>query len=176
MDENWYYIRPCNSKLNIMSETLDNVNMETAKRPTFLTVLCILTFIGSAWGIISALAMQDPGISAYASYYYWVMLVLNLGTLFGAIMMWKMKKSGLYLWTLCEVAGVVLMWVVMKGYIGSLTGGADVTTEMGAEMDRALTNVGSAAAEAVVNTALIIGSLFPAIFVLLYWLNAKHLK
>jgi hypothetical protein len=34
--------------------------MENSKRPTFLTVLCILTFIASAWGIFS-------GITSYVA-------------------------------------------------------------------------------------------------------------
>lgn len=36
-----------------MSDNLDNVNAGSAKRPTFLTVLCILTFIGAGIGILS---------------------------------------------------------------------------------------------------------------------------
>jgi hypothetical protein len=159
-----------------MSETLDNSAVE-AKRPTFLTVLCVLTFIGSGWGAISALAFQDAGVSAYASYYYWVVLVLNLGTLFGALQMWKLKKTGLFIWTACEVIGVILMWVVVKGYLSSLMSGTAVSgTEMGAEMENALNNAGSTVVQGAMNMVLIIGSLFPAVFIILYWLNAKHLK
>lgn len=160
-----------------MSENLD-LNLETAKRPTFLTVLCILTFIGSAWGAISAVAMGDPGVNAYASYYQWVMLLLNVVTLFGALQMWKMKKMGLYLWTIAEIASVVLMWVVIKGYLKSLMGPAmdEASSELGTQLGNMASQAGSAAAEGIMNTALIIGSIFPAVFVLLYWLNAKHLK
>jgi len=32
----------------------ENTTTETL-RPTFLTVLCILTFIGSGWGVINAM-------------------------------------------------------------------------------------------------------------------------
>lgn len=38
-------------------------NVEKPVRPTFLTVLCILTFIGSGWGLINnlfQLAMFTP--------------------------------------------------------------------------------------------------------------------
>ena len=35
-----------------MSETLQEYEQKPVGRPTFLTVLCILTFIGSGWGII----------------------------------------------------------------------------------------------------------------------------
>lgn len=154
-------------------ENLDEQMIEKKGRPTFLTVLCILTFIGSGWGIISSLVQQDAGISAYASYFYWVTIVLNLGTLFGGFQMWQMKKTGLYIWTACEVIAVVLMWVVIKGYIASLTSGTGVGHD---EFSQAAATMGSAMIEGVMNTALIIGSIFPAVFVLLFWLNAKHLK
>ncbi len=159
-----------------MSETLDNVAGQEGKRPTFLTVLCVLSFIGSGWGIISALAMKDPGLAEYAGYYYWVMLLLNLGTLYGAFSMWKMQKMGLYIWTAAEVIGVVLMWVVVKGYLASMmTPLAEIEGLEGLDTG-ALAAGGNALVEGVMNTALIIGSIFPAVFVLLYWLNAKHLK
>jgi hypothetical protein len=38
-----------------MDSRLDDFESEPEPRPTFLTVLCILTFIGSGWGIISAI-------------------------------------------------------------------------------------------------------------------------
>ncbi|MEY3238168.1 MAG: hypothetical protein RI883_2269 [Bacteroidota bacterium] len=162
-----------------MSETLDNVEGQEAKRPTFLTVLCVLSFIGSGWGIISALAMKDPGLAEYAGYYYWVMLLLNIGTLYGAFAMWKMQKMGLYIWTAAEVIGVVLMWVVVKGYLASMMAPIDSLNEIEG-MEGLNTEVlaagGNALVEGVMNTALIIGSIFPAVFVLLYWMNAKHLK
>ena len=155
-----------------MSENLENVAGQE-KRPTFLTVLCVLTFIGSAWGIISALAMKEPNIEKYASYYYWLVVLLNLGTLFGAYQMWKMKKSGLYLWTIAEIASVVLMWVVIKGYLASTITPISVKEVEGFE---GLAAGGNALIEAAMNLILILGSVFPALFVLLYWLNAKHLK
>ena len=36
-----------------MAHDLDEFDIQPAKRPTFLTVLCILTFIGSGYGIIN---------------------------------------------------------------------------------------------------------------------------
>ena len=43
-----------------MTETLQEYEQRPPARPTFLTVLCILTFIGSGWGIVS-------GIITYAT-------------------------------------------------------------------------------------------------------------
>lgn len=155
-----------------MSETLDNT-VEQNKRPTFLTVLCILTFIGSGWGIISSLAFQEPLMSEYAGYYYWVMLLLNVGTLLGAIQMWQMKKMGLYIWTAAEVISVILMWVVVKGFVAELTGAVETGD---AEVDRLVTSAANETVAGAMNFALILGSIFPAAFVVMYWLNAKHLK
>ncbi|TNE53382.1 MAG: hypothetical protein EP338_12675 [Bacteroidetes bacterium] len=159
-----------------MTESLDVNESNAGKRPTFLTVLCILTWIGSAWGIISSLFIQDPGLKEYAGYYYWVMLALNLGTLFGALQMWKLSKMGLYIWTACEVIAVVLMWVVVKGYLGHIMGDAVEASGMNDEMSAAFASAGTAAIESAMNFALILGSLFPALFIVLYWINAKHLK
>lgn len=156
-----------------MSETLDNTAAESAKRPAFLTVLCILTFIGSGWGIISALAFQEPLMKEYAGYYYWVMLLLNLGTLFGAIQMWKMKKVGLYIWTASEVISLILMWVVIKGFVAHLTGDVDTGDS---NLDSLVSSAANEAVASTMNFALILGSIFPAAFIIMYWLNAKHLK
>lgn len=159
-----------------MSETLDTTTT-TPKRPTFLTVLCILTFIGSGWGIISSLVMTDSGLKEYASWYYWVILVLNLGTLFGALQMWKLKKAGLYIYTLSTLAAVVLMWVVIKGYIASIMAPAMDSINTGdASLDRLSSSMGSAMVESAMNMALILGTIFPVLFLILYWVNAKHMK
>jgi hypothetical protein len=155
-----------------MSEILEN-EAGNAKRPTFLTVLCILTFIGSGWGIISALTMKEEGLSNYASYYYWVLVVLNVLTLFGAFQMWQQKKTGLYIWTLAEIASVILTWVVVKGYLASIVAPISAADAQGSQ---AIADVGNAFIEGAMNTMLIIASVFPAAFILMYWLNAKHLK
>lgn len=153
-------------------ETLDNQDLGSAKRPTFLTVLCILTFIGSGLVILMSFAKKDPVIEEYASYYYWVTIALSVGTLFGAIQMWKLKKMGLYIWTLCELAAIVLVWVVIKGVTASL-----LTSEVNAQLEATgMQATANAMVEGVMNTVLMLYTIIPGIFVLLYWLNAKHLK
>ncbi len=160
-----------------MSETLDATTSAAPKRPAFLTVLCILTFIGSGWGIVSALAFTDAGLKEYASYYYWVVILLNLGTLVGALLMWKLKKNGLYLYTLSTLAAIVLMWVVIKGYIASLMAPALGSVDTGdASLDRLTSNMGAAMVESAMNLALILGTVVPVLFMILYWVNAKHMK
>jgi hypothetical protein len=103
---------------------------EVQKRPTFLTVLCILTFIGSglstvlyliaviAFGAISGVldsvpgfgAMGDAGLAIFA-----VFFVLAFLSLFGAIMMWKLKKTGFYLYTAANIIALILPFVLFSG-------------------------------------------------------------
>lgn len=112
-----------------MSETLDNTQ-EQAKRPTFLTVLCILTFISSglgtllyllatiAFGVVSGMLesipggemMADAGMAFFAVYF-----ILSAASLFGAIMMWKLKKTGFYLYTGANVIAFFLPMVMLEG-------------------------------------------------------------
>lgn len=118
-----------------MSETLDNVNAEAGKRPTFLTVLCILSFIGAGISIIliliatvfatgatmvangamegaSAEAQQAvdaaSGVMANMWGYIIAAVVMIIVSLFGVIQMWKLKKSGFYLYTGAAVAGIIV--------------------------------------------------------------------
>lgn len=156
-----------------MSETLDNT--APAKVPTFLKVLCILTFIGSGWGIISNLVMQEPGLAEYAGYYYWLQILLCIGTLVGALQMWKLKKTGLYIWTAAEIISLILMWVVIKGYLGFLVGDVDINSG-DASLDQLSSGMANEMVQSTMNFALMLGSIFPAAFVIMYWLNAKHLK
>lgn len=159
----------------------------TPKRPQFLTVLCILTFIGSSIGLFygftgiatadtkgklmenvskdmnqlsdSLTALNQPG-SGTASAMLNSMttginadsirnagiagVIANLLTLFGAIMMWKLRKMGFWLYVLGVIIAVVAPIVIYKG---------NMITALGA--------VG-------------IG-FFGILFIVLYGINRKHL-
>ncbi len=77
----------------------------TGTRSTFLTVLCILTFIGSGLGVLGGL-MGLAGSSALARFaptgglMIWTLLGLAAAglCLTGAIMMWGLKKQGFMLY------------------------------------------------------------------------------
>lgn len=94
---------------------------EQKKRPAFLTVLCILTFIGSGLGLLFALlglvaagaieswASSIPGMSSALGVGIVrsvITIVLLAASLYGAITMWKLKKLGFYIYA---VANVVLL-------------------------------------------------------------------
>ena len=107
------------------------------KRPTFLTVLCILSFVAAGFSIIGGLvmgagsamvnsdavqdamasdpnaaanmeqasaAMAEAGLSTGA---IWLGVALTLIGLIGVIMMWKLKKTGFYVYTGAQVLGIV---------------------------------------------------------------------
>lgn len=118
----------------------------------FLTVLCILTFIGSGLGLLSSLLMV-VGVGALMSYlgslggvatggtaYFGVTAVLAAVSLYGAIMMWKLKKTGFYLYTVANIVAAILpiIWL------------------------------GSAFAA--------MGFIWPVLFIVLYALNLKHMS
>ena len=124
-------------------------------RPTFLTVLCILTFIGSglstlaylillvAAGAASGFLSSIPGmgdIGGLGSGYFLIILVLALASLYGAIMMWKLKKMGFYLYSGANVIAFIVPLVMAS---------ADFSY---------------------------FGLIITVLFIILYGLNLKHLK
>lgn len=121
----------------------------SGERPTFLTVLCILTFIGSAWGAIGNFV--SDGSQYVPMWYKLAILACNLATGYGAFQMWNLKKQGLMIYTGGEVLAIIMPFILIYGILPSAI--ADL---MGAFM--------------------MIGALFPIAFLIMYWVNAKHLK
>ncbi len=103
-----------------------NAQATANQRPTFLTVLCILTFIGSgllllfsilglfAAGALEGMAKSMPGFTSGGGILKSIILVvLAAGSLYGAIMMWQLKKMGFYLYALANIILVIISfgWV-----------------------------------------------------------------
>lgn len=125
---------------------MENINETAApKRPTFLTVLCVLTFISAGSGIFSSLLTPlfsevlvemvkiypglDENIKADAIKIYeagWsyhaTTFVLSLCSLLGAIMMWKLKKNGFHFYALSNLG---LLFVPMA-LLGMSTGWGNI--------------------------------------------------
>ncbi|MEY2924708.1 MAG: hypothetical protein RLZZ337_1256 [Bacteroidota bacterium] len=147
----------------------DNTTTTGALRPTFLTVLCILTFLGSGWGIISAMinyssadtageaaalveeqmdealdqmddneevsektkgfmesfmggvaeSITPQNIRKMAI----VSVLSSLLTLFGAIFMWKLNKSGFYMYIGGVLVLIVGTMLVYGGLLGAVAAG-----------------------------------------------------
>ena len=117
---------------------MENINeTATPKRPTFLTVLCILTFISAGTGILSSLLTPPfsdvlvemvkiyPGLDenikadAIKVYeagwsYHLTTFVLSACSLLGAIMMWKLKKTGFHFYALSNLALLFVPMLILE--------------------------------------------------------------
>ena len=151
-----------------------NLDQQAPARPQFLTVLCILTYIGVGIGIIGSIvgwwgmhimeSMMNgstpmpegtdlssmPGMEEAMSKMKYMNVNLSAGIigclicLIGALQMWRLKKMGFYIYLLGEVTPMIVSVAVM----------------------------GSAAVEGWA----ILSAIIPVIFIVLYTLNLKHLN
>lgn len=157
------------------AETVEQPQQEPAKneRPTFLTVLCILSFIGVGFAIISGLISlfagsagsmimdaaeslegyeEVPGMDLvessmdYASTLGIVSIVAALVVLWGVIWMWNLKKTGYFIYIIGELTPVIVSFILVG--FGSFLGGF----------------------------MAMIGLIFPVLFIILYGLNVKHMS
>ena len=108
-----------------MSETLDNTP-QTNQRPTFLTVLCILSFIAAGISILALLLgtvvagaaqsvvneAENAGAevdSAMGS--IWGLIIVStllvVASLVGVIKMWKLQKQGFYIYAGASVVNII---------------------------------------------------------------------
>ncbi len=145
----------------------------TQERPTFLTVLCILSFIGIGiqviQGLISLFAksagsmlmeaaesiegyQEMPGTEyveeslSYASTLGIVSILAALVCLWGVLWMWNLKKTGYYIYIVGELAPVIVSFILVG--FGSFLGGFFA----------------------------FVGLIFPVLFIILYGLNVKHMS
>ncbi len=160
-----------------MSETNENQNA----RPTFLTVLCILTFIGSGLGVLggllgligsSALAMFAPVGNSM------LITILTLGSsvlcLFGAIKMWGLSKQGFMLYLAGSSLAIILSIVnaiIINSAVSSIS---SASSAFGGEYSQ-VSNTFSNAASTAVWSGVIFGIVINVVFILLYNANRKHL-
>lgn len=159
-----------------MTETLDNMNAGTPERPTFLTVLCILTFIGSGLGVLGSLMgfMGSAALSYFAPQGSMIGQVIGLVAsglcLFGAIKMWGLYKQGFTFYVLGVVIAIV-------GSIVSVYTVSSAVSQIGAieGVDAEMSNAVGAVAGALAWTGVIFSIIINGLFVLLYSMNRKHL-
>lgn len=128
-----------------MEEFEGGQKSEEIKRPKFLTVLCILTFIFTGLGCLSSIITPlmsglvkeyiitapnyDEALMAESLKvidagwgYYMLNLALTLGSMTGAILMWKMRKNGFHFYAISNLAilfvptlflGIAISWVAI---------------------------------------------------------------
>lgn len=131
-----------------MNDTLQTPNFqpcgsEKPQRPTFLSVLCVLTFIGSgcsalAMAVVAAtlptvremfasgafediyslaptLESQLETALAVPGYYYLLMFVCYAASVAGAALMWKMKRNGFHLYTIAQCLVLIVGMLINRG-------------------------------------------------------------
>lgn len=171
-----------NSKLITMSETLDT-NAGSGKRPGFLTVLCILTFIGSGLGVLGSILglIGSSALGMFAPQGTMVVQLISLASaalcLFGAIKMWGLAKQGFMLYLMGGVLGIVgaiVSAITVKSYIEQ-----SMSTISGMEgmegMEAAVNDSAVALASAAAWTGVVITVIINGLFIVLYAVNRKHL-
>ncbi len=177
---------------NNTMETTDNA-FETAMnppaRPQFLTIICILSFIMCGLGVISAvygvvksspesiqqsaedmrkwnpqmadkfeenmMEMQETTYGQISPYLAFVYVILSF---LGVIMMWKLNKKGFFIY----VAGEILP------YLGFIVAGKQSMNMMA--------SMGGGAAQSIGIVVTVLMLLFDIAFIIMYWVNLKHLK
>ena len=158
--------------------TLDNLGDEQPQqRPVFLTVLCILTWVGSGIGFLGGLVgfftnqaenykeiINTPGaedimgtMASYEEYLFWTNLSNGIGILvaalciFGAVFMYQLKKNGFYIY----LGGCVLSTAISFLAMSHL-------------MPSGLAWVGY--------ITVILSTLVSVAFIIMYGVNLKHMK
>jgi len=89
------------------------------QRPQLLTILCILTFIGSGLGAFSnlvvSLSYDMIKEMAESGSFYLVSFVAMFASLFGALQMWKLRKIGFHFYTSAQILLLLLPAIYMPG-------------------------------------------------------------
>ena len=120
-----------------MEEQSDNTFQTPAppKRPQILTVLCILSFIGSSMSgfsffmVYSAYDEVLPQLQEYAGKFpgmeyilsapkgfFLTGFILYTFSFFGANLMWRLKKVGFHFYAAAQIALVLLPMIYIKGF------------------------------------------------------------
>ncbi len=159
-----------------MTDSLDQFDDEVkpAKLPVFLKVLCILTFVGSGMGILGALmnlllkgflektANQTHGLYdamgvnveemlRWQMYSNIANLLGSLLCLFGALMMWRLKRVGFYLYVPGNLIPLIVSFFAINHVIGGPFAGFGIA-------------------------GVALGSIFYFAFIVMYGVNYKHLR
>jgi hypothetical protein len=126
-------------KLPMQTESSENPTnpIYNGKRPPGLTLLCILTFIGSGVSVISSIfvvlaydliplaATESPVpnieemidmVLAAGRNFFMVMGLLYALSLLGAIYMWKLSKKGFHIYTSAQLIMLIVPLLMINDY------------------------------------------------------------
>lgn len=121
---------------------------EIAKRPDGLTILCVLSFIGSGLGFLSNFMvfmiyssiseimesdefMQMPNLepevllqflTAGGRSYFFISTVLYLASIIGVYFMWKLRKTGIHIYAMAQIALLIIPLLFISTELPALPG------------------------------------------------------
>ena len=155
--------------MDILDETTDFIEIKEGLRPPFLTVLCILTWVGCGFGLISGLiqlwsysvlnsAMKTFQASGDNStgFIFWSAMATMLGSLIcatGAVFMFKQKKVGYFIYIFGQALPIII------GLYSALA--ATKGMNFGAGLSIIMTFA---------------GMIIPIGFIIMYGVNLKHMN
>ncbi|MCH5244771.1 MAG: hypothetical protein J1F29_07735 [Lentimicrobiaceae bacterium] len=118
--------------------------MESEKRPTFLTVLCVLSFIGSGCSLLSYLSVglsfntlrhivfETDTYEAYFAmapnmrtsmeltfslpkWYFLLNGLLYAASFAGVVLMWRLRRTGFHVYTIAQCLIILLGMLIVPG-------------------------------------------------------------
>lgn len=108
-------------------------NTEESKRPEFLSILCVLTFIGSGLAAFSNLViyfsfdmllltynngeLNLPGsdiIFTFSKSFYIFSFLIYLFSFSGAVLMWRLRKEGFHVYAISQILLLILPTLFIK--------------------------------------------------------------
>lgn len=97
------------------------------QRPVILTVFGVLTLVAAGLTILSSLMGFMPNPTAEAmgiappKYTYIVGILLAGGKIYGVLQMFKMQRQGFFIYTISEVASVLMTFLNLKTSMRAMT-------------------------------------------------------
>ncbi len=78
-------------------------------RPTSLTILCILSFVGAMVMLLGYINsyFDYKGMNAHFADSFLIMALFKLVMLAGVVLMWNLRKTGLYLYLAGQAAALI---------------------------------------------------------------------
>lgn len=125
----------------------EQINNQYSKRPEGLTILCILSFIGSGLALVSNLSiflwfhgiidiihseeevftlpnmtpeMMLDFLQSSGRFYFLISAILYLGSVFGVYLMWHLQKRGIHFYAMSQIALLIIPLLFISGDLSVL--------------------------------------------------------
>ncbi len=96
-----------------MAENLPNSLENERVRPTFLTIICVLSFINCAWILWNGLSNMGEGVEDHVKQNALITTIGGIFSVIGTSLMWYMRQFGFGLYsagTVFAIAGPIFIF------------------------------------------------------------------